>query len=123
MGREGTGFDARLQEALAFLDGKGLRKSTYAPPLFRLLWKLGAKVPPPHMAGFAFNSLLMGGFFGVFWSLLMWLMLWGRQGMPLVIVAIAALLSGALFGLTMAWYLRYSARKRAIPRWQDFIRE
>jgi len=120
MDREVTGFDARLQQALSLLDAKGLGKSTYAPPLFRLLWKLGVKVPPPHMAGFALNSLLMGGFFGVFWSLAMWLMLWGRQGKPPVIVAVAALLAGALFGLAMAWYLRYSARKRAIPRWQDF---
>jgi len=123
MGRQGAEFDARLQEALALLDGKGLRKSTYAPPLFWLLWKLGVEVPPPHMAGFASNSLLMGGFFGVFWGLAMWLLLWGRQGMPLAIVVVAALLAGALFGLAMAWYLRYWARKRAIPRWRDFIRE
>ena len=120
MDHEAPGFDARLQQALALLDSKGLGKSAYAPPLFRLLWKLGVKVLPPHMAGFAFNSLLMGGFFGVFWSLLMWLMLWGRQGMPLVIAAITALVAGGLFGLTMGWYIRYSARKRAIPRWRDF---
>lgn len=123
MGREETEFDLRLGQALALLQTKGLGRSTYAPPLFRLLWKLGIRVPPPHMAGFACNSLLMGGFFGVFWALLMWMMLWGRQGMPLSVVAIAALLAGALFGLSMAWYMRYSARKRAIPRWQDFIRE
>lgn len=123
MGRAGTEFDVRLRPALALLDTKGLGKSTYAPPLFRLLWRLGIKVPPPHMAGFAFNSMLMGGFFGVCWSLLMWLMLWGRHGMPLAMVAIAALLAGALFGLAMAWYMRYSARKRAIPRWQDFMPE
>ena len=72
------------------------------------------------MAGFAFNSLLMGGFFGVFWSLLMWLMLWGRQGMPLTMVASPALLAGALFGVAMASYMRCIANKRAIPRWQDF---
>ena len=123
MARETMEFDLCLQQALALLDAKGMGKSSYAPPLFRLLWKLGARVPPPHMAGFAFNSLLMGGFFGVFWSLLMWLMLWNRQGMPLASVAMAALLAGALFGLTMAWYLHYNARKRAIPRWRDFIRE
>ncbi len=120
MAREATEFDLRLQQALTLLEAKGVRKSTCAPPLFRLLWKLGVKVPPPHMAGFAFNSLLMGGFFGVFWSLLMWLMLWSRQGMPLAIVATVALLAGALFGLTMAWYLHYHARKYAIPRWRDF---
>ena len=123
MAREATEFDLRLRQALTLLEAKGVRKSTCAPPLFRLLWKLGVKVPPPHMAGFAFNSLLMGGFFGVFWSLLMWLMLWNRQGMPLTGVAMKALLAGALFGLTMAWYLRYGARKHAIPRWRDFVQE
>lgn len=115
-----TAFNARLQQALTLLDSKGLGKSTYAPPLFRLLWRLGMQVPPPHMATFAFNSLLMGGFFGVFWGAVMWLLLWGRQGMPLAVGAGVALLAGALFGLTMAWYLRHSAVRRAIPRWQDF---
>jgi hypothetical protein len=123
MGRDGREFDVRLRQALALLEARGLGKSTYAPPLFRLLWKLGVSVPPPHMAGFAFNSLLMGGFFGVFWSLLMWLMLWGRQGMSLLGAATTALVAGGLFGLAMGWYMRSSARKRAIPRWQDFIRE
>jgi hypothetical protein len=123
MGREGTEFDVRLRQALALLESKGLGRSTRAPPLFRLLWKLGIEVPPPHMAGFAFNSVLMGGFFGVFWSLLMWLMLWGRQGMPLVVAAATALVAGGLFGLTMGWYMRHGARKHAIPRWRDFIRE
>ena len=120
MDREATDFDARLRQALALLDAKGLGKNTYAPPLFRLLWRLGARVPPPHMAGFALNGLLMGGFFGVFWSLLMWLLLWGRQGMPLAVAAITALLAGASFGLAMAWYMRHGARKHAIPLWRDF---
>ena len=120
MDRKENEFKLRLQQAFALLDARGVGKSTYAPPLYRLLWRLGAQVPPPHMAGFAFNSLLMGGFFGVFWSLLTWLMLWGRQGMPLTMVASSALLAGALFGVAMASYMRYSANKRAIPRWHDF---
>lgn len=120
MSRHEADFDARLRQALALLETKGLGKNNYAPPLFRLLWRLGVKAPPPHMAGFAFNSLLMGTFFGVLWGLFMWLLLWGRQGVPLVVGAVGALVAGTLFGLAMAWYLRYSARKHAIPRWRDF---
>ncbi|HET6782816.1 MAG TPA: DUF6404 family protein [Pseudoxanthomonas sp.] len=113
-------FNERLQQAFALLESKGIGKSTYSPPLFRLLWKLGVKVPPPHMAGFGFNALVMGGFFGLFWGLFMWLLLWGRQGMPIWIGAAAALAAGVLFGVTMACYLRWSAKKRAIPTWQEF---
>ncbi|HSX65549.1 MAG TPA: DUF6404 family protein [Pseudoxanthomonas sp.] len=120
MSQEGTEFNVRLQQALVLLETKGLGKNNYAPPLFRLLWKFGVKAPPPHMAGFAFNGLLMGTFFGVFWALLMWLLLWDRQGTPMALGAVAALFAGTLFGLTMAWYTRYSAHKRGIPRWQDF---
>lgn len=115
-------FNERLQRAFALLESKGIGKSTYSPPLFRLFWKLGIQVPPPHMAGFGFNTLLMGGFFGVFWGLCMWLLLWGRQGMPVVIAAAVALGTGLLFGLVMAWYMRYSARKRGIPSWHEFTR-
>ena len=113
-------FNERLQQAFVLLESKGIGKSTYSPPLFRLLWKLGIKVPPPHMAGFGFNALVMGSFFGLFWGLFMWLLLWGRQGMPIWIGATAALMAGVLFGLTMAWYLRWSAKKRGIPTWQEF---
>ncbi|MGH8025555.1 MAG: DUF6404 family protein, partial [Pseudoxanthomonas sp.] len=102
-------FNERLQQACALLESKGIGRSAYSPPLFRLLWKLGIQAPPPHMAGFASNALLMGGFFGLFWGLFMWLLLWGRQGMSVIIAAVAALVAGLLFGLAMAWYMRYSA--------------
>ncbi len=54
-------FGQRLQQALAMLDGKGLPRGTSAPLLYRLLWKLGFRVPPPLMMGFVPNALLMGG--------------------------------------------------------------
>lgn len=123
MSQERKRFDTRLRQALALLETKGLGRSNYAPPLFRLLWKFGATVPPPQMASFAFNGLLMGVFFGMFWGLLMWLLLWGGQGLPLAIGAMVAAFAGAPFGLSMAWYMRHSARKRAIPKWRDFIPE
>ena len=113
-------FDARLRQALAFIASKGVRPSTAAPPLYRLFWKMGLKVPPPLMAGFFSIALLMGGFFGVFWGLLMWLLMWGRTGMPMAAAAVLALLAGALFGLLMAAVLRWQARNKQIPAWKDF---
>jgi hypothetical protein len=113
-------FETRLQRALAMLESKKLGRNTYAPPLFRLMWKMGLKLPPPHMAGFAINATLMGGFFGAFWGLFMWLLMWSRQGMPLLVGVATALVAGLLFGLTMAWYLRHQARRHGIPHWREF---
>ena len=114
-------FDARLQQALAFIESKGVRRSTAAPPLYRLFWRMGLKVPPPLMTGFWGVALLMGGFFGVFWGLVMWLLMWGRNGMPLALAALLALVAGVLFGLLMAAVLRSQARNKQIPVWKDFV--
>lgn len=116
----GHDFGTRLRKALALMEDKGIRRSTYAPPLFQLLWKLGVKAPPPLMAGFGFNALVMGGFFGLFWGLIMWGLMWSRQGMPGVLAAGVALMAGLLFGTIMAWYLRRLGRRHGIPAWGDF---
>ena len=113
-------FDTRLQQALSFIESKGIRRSTAAPPLYRLFWKMGLKVPPPLMAGFFSIALLMGSFFGVFWGLVMWLLIWNRTDMPFAIAALLALMAGVLFGLIMAAVLRMQARGRRIPVWKDF---
>jgi len=113
-------FGQRLQRAQAMLDGKGLPRGTSAPLLYRLLWKLGFRVPPPLMMGLVPNALLMGGFFGPVWGLLMWLMLWRRSQMPVGMVLLAAVLTGVLFGLSMGLYGRWNARRRGIPLWRDF---
>ena len=113
-------FGQRLQRALAMLDGKGLPRGTSAPLLYRLLWKLGFRVPPPLMMGLVPNALLMGGFFGPVWGLMMWLMLWRRSQMPVGMVLLAAVLAGVLFGLSMGLYGRWNARRRGIPLWRDF---
>ena len=114
-------FDARLQQALVFIESRGVRRSTAAPPLYRLFWRVGLKVPPPLMAGFWAIALLMGGFFGLFWGLLMWLLMWGRNSMPLAFAAALALVAGTLFGLLMAAVLRLQARNKQIPVWKDFV--
>ena len=113
-------FGQRLQRALAMLDGKGLPRGTSAPLLHRWLWKLGFRVPPPLMMGLVPNALLMGGFFGPVWGLLMWLMLWRRSQMPVGMALLAAVLAGVLFGLSMGLYGRWIARRRGIPLWRDF---
>lgn len=113
-------FGQRLQRALVMLDGKGVSRGTSAPLLYRLLWKLGFRVPPPLMTGLVPNALLMGGLFGPIWGLVMWLMVWRRSQMPVGMVLLAMVLAGVLFGLSMGLYGRWNARRRGIPLWRDF---
>lgn len=98
----------------------GVPKSTAAPPAWRILWRLGVGVPPPLFASFIPCALAMGAGFALLWGLLMWVILWGRQGMLLGMSAAAALTAGALFGLIMGAYFRYLARKHRLPSWESY---
>ena len=98
----------------------GVSPSTAAPPLWKLLWRLGIDLPPPLFMGFWQTALLMGSFFGLFWGLFMWLFMWSRQGMPVWIMLSSAILAGVLFGLCMAAYFRHLARKHRLPSWSAY---
>jgi hypothetical protein len=112
-------YPRRLETALAQLAATGIMKSNYAPPLFRILWRMGVYVRPPHFASFSSNFLLTGTWFGLVWGVLMWLFVWPATGqMPLAALA-AALFAGGMFGLSMALYYRYGARKHKLSDWSQ----
>jgi hypothetical protein len=109
-----------IQSALRFLDGRGLARAQSAPLLHRLLWRLGIVLPPPILAGFATNALVQGLLFGLFWTALMWLMLWQGSERPLALLLAAGLLAGVLFGVVMAALMRSLRRHRKLPDWRQF---
>jgi hypothetical protein len=111
-------FEEKLSAALGLLASTGMWHSNYAPPVYRLLWRLGAKTPPPHFRSFSANFVSAGVRFGVVWGLLMWVTVWSHRS-PYAVLA-AALFAGVFFGLGMAAYYRYGARKHRIPLWRDF---
>jgi Family of unknown function (DUF6404) len=51
------------------LQAAGIGRYTTAPPLYRLLWRMGVETPPPHFASLGSIALLMGLFFGMSWGL------------------------------------------------------
>jgi hypothetical protein len=56
-------FRAQLDRSLAMLSARGLSRHHTEPLLFRLLWKLGIRVRPPHFLGFAHIALVFGTWF------------------------------------------------------------
>jgi hypothetical protein len=113
-------FEKKLEAALTLLASTGIWRSSYAPPLYRLLWRLGAEVPPPHFRSFAENFITVGPLFGLVWGSMMWLPAWLREEISLPMGFGAAVFAGSLFGLVLATYYRYGAAKHGIPLWRDY---
>ena len=101
-------YPAVIQSALRFLDGKGLARVQSAPLLHRLLWRLGIALPPPILAGFGTNALVQGLLFGLFWTALMWLMLWQGSERPLALLLVAGAVTGEELLLAVAVGLAFS---------------
>lgn len=113
------GFQEQRAAALELLASKGLPRASYSPTLVRALWRLGLEIPPPHFAGFGLNGVVFGGLFGVAWGLILWFAIWSRRGVdPRVALSVTGVVA-LVFGLGMASYFRFSARKHALPPWDQ----
>jgi len=112
-------YPPKVQAALRHLDLAGVHRRHSAPPLHRLLWRMGFNVPPPILASVASNALLMGSWFTVGWGVLMWLLVWRNTHMPAGGAVFSALLAGVLFGLLMAVVMRVMRLRRGLPLWRD----
>jgi hypothetical protein len=97
---------------------------TAAPPLWRLLWRVGYELPPPMFNAFMHNALLLGVVFGIGWGLLMAVAQTVLMPLPLMgslaTWAGAAIMAGVLFGLFMASYFHWLARKHRLGSWDSY---
>lgn len=66
-------FEEKKERAIAIMESKKMWRSNYAPPLLRILWKTGVRIPPLPFASFWQVTLLMGTWFGPVWGFFMWL--------------------------------------------------
>lgn len=110
-------FQDKLARSLALLEAKEITRG--APPFHRLLWRLGVAVPPPLFAPAWANAAIMGLFFAIGWGILTWVMDGARGGPALIVRIAVSLVAGAIFGSIMAWFVRRTARKHALPSWDD----
>jgi hypothetical protein len=120
---------ALVEAAVAELRLRGVAADQAAPPLFRLLWGLRIFVPPPLFLGFAGLVALMGGAFAAGMAPLcllamvaVWLLASDQLTLrhALAIGTGMSLAAGTLFGLAMATWFRYQARRLSIPDWRRF---
>ncbi len=110
----------KIKLMISDLHQRRVGRWTAAPPIYRLLWRLGSKVRPPLFQSFIDLFLGMGTYFGVLSGLFIWLFSWRSaesSGGAGVVVAVVA---GALFGLFMAIYYHYKADMLGLPDWESY---
>jgi hypothetical protein len=112
-------FRVQLDRSLAVLSARGLSRHHAEPLLFRMLWKLGVRVRPPHFLGFAHIAIAYGIWFAGVWGVFMWLLVWSQQGIGVAGVALRAVGAGACVGLLMAWFYARERREFGLPAWES----
>ena len=113
-----TGKVEAYKELMA---ARGVGASTAAPPLWHLCWSLGLHIPPPLFMSAPLLFLFTGTTFGILFGFAAWLL--GNRGvrsMPLSEAGWVALVTGAAFGLAIAWYCRRWARQQQLGPWSAF---
>ena len=110
----------KIEAAVRDLRGRGVGAFTAAPPIFRWLWRLGVGVPPPLFIPFGKSAIALGVAFAVLWPAVGWLLRGGQFLDSLPVEAATALLGGTLFGISMAGYYRYRARRLRLPAWEQY---
>ncbi|WP_166213067.1 DUF6404 family protein [Cognatiluteimonas telluris] len=110
--------DRKIEEYKRLMAEKGVGSATASPPLWQLLWSVGIPLPPPLYMGFLPLALFGGIFFGVVFGAFAWYM--GNKGIRVMSFKQAcdvALITGAFFGITVAWFTRRLARKLGLGSW------
>lgn len=110
----------RRTTALELLNKTGLMRDEYAPPAYRLLWRFGVDIPPPHFMSFGKLALFQGTAFfvgiAIGMTLLTGLLL---PGFSIVMTLVLSLLGGGAFGLIMASHYDAGRRRHGLPSWHD----
>ncbi len=76
-------FEQKKARAIALMDSKKMWRSNYAPPLLRILWRLGIRLPPLPFMPFWQVTVLTGAY-GAFPGMCNVVYLLGPSGMVAV---------------------------------------
>lgn len=112
-------FEQKKARAIALMDSKKMWRSNYAPPLLRILWRLGIRLPPLPFMPFWQVTVLTGGLWGISWGCAMWFIYRGPSGMVAGGAIIISITGGFLSGLLMASFHWRRRKVNRLPPWDD----
>lgn len=113
------GFEEKKNKAITLMEGKNMWRSNYAPPILRLVWKLGGKMPPLPFAPFWQTLLLFTLTFGALWGIFMGIVSGNNADFSSVALLIASCKAGLIFGVLMALFHHWRRRANGLPRWES----
>ena len=106
-----------IKDYIEKLHQQGVGRYTAAPPLNRLLWKIGLNVPPPLSRGFWLNFFITGTLFAIFYPLVVWMIKNLFKPWDSSVTVFEAVFIGVLFGSFFAGWNRWKSKKLDIPEW------
>ncbi len=112
-------FEEQRQRAYRVLNRKGLPRRAAEPPHAHVLRALGFQLRPFPFETFWRMVFLSAAWFAPCWGLAMWFWRWRGEGLGVAAAVLVALLTGVLFGLSMAGYMAYWRRKHDLPTWES----
>jgi len=106
------------------MKSKGVRTWDSAPPISRLLWKLGFEVPPLMFIDSKVSGIISGILFGISFELLSLVPLFGTpRQFSIYTFIIEGLIVGSLFGYVMATWYKHQYKKYNLPDWKDYLKQ
>lgn len=112
-------FDTRYKFALNELKRSPMWKCNYLPLFHKLMRKWGRQSRPPHYNSFFSNTVLLSIYFSLAWGLILWFSVWSSQGVSILVAALSSIAAGTVFGLAMAGYYFYSAKRHSLTKWDE----
>lgn len=112
-------FEDKKERAIAIMESKKMWSSNYAPPLLRLAWKMGIRIPPLPFAPFWQVALLMGIPIGSVWGILMWFFTWKDGGMLAADAIARSIFADLCMGILMALYHWWRRVANSLPDWNS----
>jgi hypothetical protein len=110
---------------VAEMRSRGVGPWSSAPPLYRLLWLLGAKVPPPHFIPSRTLARLSGALFGLWMLAVLLVVEWRRVHVVTMEETVGALfgacVGGTLFGFWVARTIDRGRRDLKLPSWDEYL--
>lgn len=108
----------RRSRALALLLDKGLKRWQAAPTFYRVLWRIGVDVPPPHFAtrrAIIAVSILQNLLqVSIFAGIVLWL-----TDVPVVALAVLVPLVLAIGAVEALWRRHRSTSRMRLPDWSS----
>ncbi len=114
-------YQRKFDAAMAELDKAGVWRSNANPPYVRQARRLGFKPRPPYYVSAVNLAVWAGLYFGLFMGLYGYLkpVLGLRDtAMSGFAIALGAIMSGLLFGVSMAAWYRHVRKKHGLSSWE-----